>query len=196
MVDTTPQVLRMKGQETRKEKPKMKVNGYQLKEAIKRWEARKEPLLREFRNSFFRKASQTGRMPSEIEKDILKTENSICALQEAQAKYNLQITVSYFLFGEEQRMTLMSAVKMIGGVGRMEGLWKAESSKEEDPYDSQRLHYGATNAQYEWPKRTMLIKDIVETAANKNAQLTALRAGIAEANSKELNLDIDSSLFQ
>lgn len=174
----------------------MKVTGYQLKEAIKRWEARKKPLLREFRNSFFRKPSQSGRLPLEIEKDIALVETSIASLQESQAKYNLAITVSYFLFGEEKRMSLMNAVKTIGGIGRMEGLWKAESSKEEDPYDNQRLHYGATNTQYEWPKRTMLIKDIVETAAQKNAELTALRAGIAEANSKEFNLDIDSSLFQ
>lgn len=174
----------------------MKVNGYKLKEAIKRWENRKAPLLREFQSSFFRKPSQKGRSPEDISKDILNVEEAIASLQEAQAKYNLNTTVSYFLFGEEKRLSLLSAVKLIGGIGRVEGLWKAESSKDEDPYDNQKLHYGQTNTQYEWPQRTMPLKDVIEKANQQNVYVTALRSGIAEANSKELDIDIKPELFQ
>lgn len=176
----------------------MKVNGNTLREAIHRWEMRREALIRQFNPSFFAKpsaiAAKNATQPETVAKDYIRCEEAIAKLQAIQAKYNVDTTVSFEVEGKQHRMSLSEAVKRIGGAGRLENLWRQASLQAEDQYETQRMMYSDKNM--EWPVRTMAIKDIVDRATSASLFTGALRGAIAVGNTREMDFDINPELFK
>jgi hypothetical protein len=115
----------------------MKTTGYKLQAAIR--EAQEARTLNESRWA-------NGQMawPADVEKttdpskfieEILLSEQKIARLQTAQAQYNLTVKVKVHC----KEMLLHEAVKLVGGAGRVEALWKTAAKGDADTY-----RYGAS----------------------------------------------------
>src|SRR5690606_25645250 len=61
--------------------------------------------------------------PDEILSEFIEAEDAIAKLQTEQLKYNLAVNVK--INGSD--VTLAEAIKKIGGIGRIEKIWKAAS---------------------------------------------------------------------
>jgi hypothetical protein len=165
----------------------MKVNGHQLREAIKRWEMKRETVLRGFDKSFFRKKSEeTKKSPIEIAAEFKKCEFIIAKLQAAQTRYNIETTVEFVEDSSLMKISLCEAVKRIGGYGRLESMWRKASLQEEDPNEDMKMRY-SESTKIEWPVRVTSIETAVAEATQINLVCGSLRGAIAQGNTREMD---------
>jgi hypothetical protein len=176
----------------------MKVNGVTLREALKRWEMRREAAVRRFNSSFFAKpsdiAAKRSTNPDEVMREFQRCEQAIADLQEVQARYNLSTTVAFQHGGKSVTMSLTKAVKLIGGAGRAENMWRAQTATADDPFENQKMAYGDKNV--EWQVRQLPLNDVVDRAANAATFAGALRGAIAIGNTREMDADVNPALFE
>jgi hypothetical protein len=176
----------------------MNINGVTIREALKRWEMRREAAVRRFNSSFFAKpsdiAAKKATNPDEIMKEFERCEDAVATLQAVQARYNLETSVSFQFNGKNVRMSLTEAVKRVGGAGRAENMWRAQTVTPEDPFENQRYAYGDKNVEFQI--RQMDLKMVVERAANASSFAGALRGAIASGNTREMDVDVNPALFE
>lgn len=170
----------------------MKVNGYLIREAIKRYELRRDTSAKMFSESLHKFADETKATPDEVVAKYRAAEDAVAALQVAQARYNLLIQVNVL----DKKMTLMEAVKRIGGAGRLEKMWRDAVSPKSDRYSYRDDMERDITKERAIPTMS---QDEREEKANKAASRAgAFRAAIAAGNGIEVDadqIDLDSSLL-
>jgi len=153
----------------------MKVNGYQLREAMKRWQTRKEIAAKKFPESLRKFADEDKKPPMEVLAEFKAAENAIATLQTAQQWYNLQVEVT-------QGMTLALAVKRLGGASRAEKILKdALGIKTRDAFDYLE---GRTSRDRdsEYAERTITDDELRNELEAATSETSELREAIATAN--------------
>lgn len=170
----------------------MKATGWALKEAIKQQELRRDTAHRSFAGTLKCFADESKQSPDSVVKQFLEAEQAIAKLQVAQARYNLMVTVT---LGSEQ-ITLCEAVKRIGGLGRAEKMWRTATGSKPDRYGG----YGNDDVRDPTQIRAQSTISVSDAAARASAQAKEagrLRAAIATANSRELEIEsLEGSLFE
>ena len=171
----------------------MKTNGYQIREAIKRWELRRETASTQFAESLFAfpEERESRETPDDLMNVFLKAEQSIGQLQTAQTRYNLEVKVRSTSFD----MTLCEAVKRIGGAGRAEKMWRtATSDKGRDRYQSREMSRSKDEI---YAVRVLSVKETMKRAGDAAVFAGSLRAAIAEGNTRIIDIEgLDSKLFE
>lgn len=170
----------------------MKVTGYQLREAIRRHE-----LTRDTAANLFKKTQHVfeGDNPKGHPRDVMKSfvgaEEAVVALQEAQQKYNLHVSVDV----QGNKMSLCSAVKRLGGAGRTEKMWREAVCEKQDRYDSR---YNLERQEGTIFAQRVLSYDEAIDAANKAAGFAgALRAAVALGNATVIDVEgLDEALLK
>ncbi len=174
----------------------MKVTGYQLREAIKQHELRRDTASREFADSLKKFPGEEKDAPTQVVDRFLESEKAIAQLQVAQMRYNLAITVELPVFtGFTSKIPLAEAIKRVGGEGRVEKMWRTATNPK-----AERYSYG--NDDERDPTRVRAVQTIatgemvkLATVAGKRAG--SLRAAIATANAREVEIeDLTSALFE
>lgn len=164
----------------------MKTTGYKLQAAIREQQERRT--LNESRWA-------NGQMawPADVEKvpnpatfiaEILDSERKIARLQTAQAEYNLTVKVKV----QGQEMTLHEAVKLVGGAGRVEALWKT-SAKGGDATD---YRYGGSVRDKDSIVAVRLVSQetATEEAAKAAKYARALREAIQAGNAQLIEVNL------
>lgn len=166
----------------------MKVSGYQLREAIKAQAARRDFAASQFTDVLKAFPDEHKPAPGDVGAELLKAEEAVAKLQVAQMRYNLQV----YLPGGE--LTLAQAIKMIGGVGRAEKLWRAAAAPKKDRYS---LHNEDSRAKDTLVAAPTVSRETAHELATKLARHAAtLRQGIAVANATVIDvIDLDASLL-
>jgi len=170
----------------------MKITGFLLREAIRRWELRRDTAANQFEDSLSHFPGEEKQAPDEISELFLEAEIRVAKLQAAQSRYNLEVRVA--VMGEG--MTLCEAVKRLGGAGRMDKMWRVAAGggkKERYAYRDDTRQAGEIRA-----SRTIAVKDAMSRANKASAFAGALRAAVAKGNGTEYTateLNIDPSLF-
>jgi hypothetical protein len=162
----------------------MKVTGYQLREAIKRWELRRDTASSQFNESLFVFEAEKKDSPDVLMEIFVQADRAVAQLQTAQNEYNLKITVSGpgFLGG----MTLCEAIKRVGGAGRSEKMWRvATSDKGRDRYQSRET---SRSKDQEYARRVLSVKETMKRASDAAVFAGNLRAAIAEGNTNTLDI--------
>lgn len=171
----------------------MKVTGYLIREAIKRHELRRDTSAKTFPEVLHSFVGDNKHTPDEIIARFRASEDAVAALQVAQARYNLIIEITAL----DQKMTLMEAVKRIGGAGRLEKMWRDSVIPKSDRY-SYRDESMERDTTKVYAKPTMT-QDEREDRANKAAsRASAIRAAIAAGNATEVDAEaigLDPKLF-
>lgn len=168
----------------------MKITGYKIQHKLKQLEQLKEVAAQQFNDNIMQFESQDDKGDlRDLFASYTSLEKKISQLQTAQCQYNMNVTVN--VLGEN--MSLLNAVKLVGGAGRAEKMWKdvvkgtrsvrsmySESSRSKDQ---------------EYAKRSVSIKEAVEFAQQATKVASALREAIQVGNASEIEIDLDEVLF-
>jgi hypothetical protein len=168
----------------------MKITGYKLQHKLKELEQLKEVFAQQFNDNIMQFESQNEKLElPEVFGDYTAVEKRISKLQAAQCAYNMAVKVN--VLGDS--MSLLEAVKLIGGAGRSEKMWK-------DVVKGNRSrHHGygeqTRDKTSEYAVRSVTIGDSVKFAQQAAKIAGALREAIQTGNANEIELDLDETLF-
>jgi hypothetical protein len=169
----------------------MQVTGYALREAIRRQQLRRDTIAAQFSDTLYVFEGEEKQSPDEVAAALMKAERTVAALQRAQDEYNLHVKVTGKLIGE---MTLCTAVKLVGGTGRLEKMWRTAAVPKQDCYDTERMVRNKDDVR---ARSTMNVRDLTDRAAKAASYAGALRAAIAEANSTKIEIEgLDGGFFE
>lgn len=178
----------------------MQVTGYALREALRKWQLKRETAAAQFADSLFEFPTARGKKPTPdaIAEKVDRAERAIAALQTAQSVYNHKVWVAWKSPDGEQTVRLTSAIKLIGAFGRIEKLWRVAATGKKDKYahyrsdDPGRLKEGELLAE-----RTISPEDAAARVETYAAQLGVLRQAVAIGNASALDIeDLDGSLLE
>ena len=173
----------------------VKVTGYLLREAVRRWMQRAEMAKKVFKGSVWCFPGET--------KDLIKAGNSnfeageaVAILQAAQQQYNQLVTLPAGFAVRGKPMSLAVAVKLIGHAGSCEKEWRMVVTDE-----SGRDRHTLRNPERERSKENeYAAKSVTDEVALKEAEkagnfAASLRAAIAVANNTAVEMELDPQLF-
>ena len=167
-----------------------KVNGYALREAIKQWTLKRDTAAAQFNGSLKAFPDEDKESPVDVADAFAQAEIAIASLQTAQMRYN--IAVMHDLDGQEKSLAIM--IKSVGGIARLEKMWRSAATPKEDRYgraDSVR-EAGQVHA-----ASTINSKVALARAVHYGKLASKLRKTIAIANSTEFEIeDLDASLLE
>lgn len=168
----------------------MKVNGFQLREAIKRHELRRNTSWKQFSELLFQFDSDDLVDVTKIAERFHLADEAVAKLQTARDRFNLTVTARV----HGQKMTLSEMVKRVGGAGRFEKMWRdAAGSTGRDRYSySERTR----SKDQETAKRIISVDECLKRAHRAAKFAGELRNSIAVANTTEIDMDLDLSLFE
>lgn len=169
----------------------MNITGYKIQHKLKELEQLKEVASQQFNDNIMQFESQNEKIElPEVFAKYTSLEKKIARLQAAQCLYNLSVNVN--VLGET--MTLLEAVKLIGGAGRSEKMWK-------DVVKGNRTRHHMYTEQtrskdQEYAVRSVSISDSVGFAQQATKIAGALREAIQVGNATAIELDLDETLFE
>lgn len=171
----------------------MKTTGFQLMYRLRELQDVRDVAGAQFAESLYVFDSEGGTrvLPTELARTFAEAEHKIAALQVAQARYNLAVTVEV----EGRSMTLHEAVKLVGGANRLAKMWKDAAKK------GTREHYGygepTRSREHEYARRTVGVEECLEHAAQTARWASALRQAVQLGNAVEVELnDLDAALLE
>lgn len=169
----------------------MKTTGYDLREAIKQHELRRDTAARAFNGSLKAFPNEEKESPEAVIHAFTAAELAITTLQTAQMRYNLAVTIT----ANGKTMPLALAIKIVGGIARVEKMWRSAAGPKED-------RYGYNNDDVRDPSQIRAVATIQAGATLKLAsaaakQSSALRKAIAVGNATEVEIEsLDATLFE
>lgn len=168
----------------------MKVSGYQLREALRRWRDRRDIYSRTFADSVWQFEGEQSGNPVEIAQEYEKADRAIAALESAQQEFNQRVTVQL----SDGLFRLSIAVKRIGGAGRLTKMWRiASTSTGTDRYSYRENRRSKDD---EFTSRAVAQPVAMQKADEAAVYASRLRAGIAVANGTVLDIEsIDPTLL-
>jgi hypothetical protein len=171
--------------------PQREVTGYDIREAINRWRLRKQVMERQFRDAIYAFKGQEKPKPDEAAKEFTKADRYIALLEDLRQNFNQQVKVRITnLTGEDEEMTLSVAVKLFGGSGRLEKLWRDSCHEPEERYG--RYDRQVTrSAGDEHAERRISVKDTIQKADEAARYASQLRTAISVANGNRIAIPRD-----
>ncbi len=171
----------------------MKVNGYKIQQALREAEQIRVVLTRRFQDSrhYFPGPGVEPPNLSVLMKDVIDVEARICMLQSVQTLYNTRVVVK--VASAPGVNSLLIAVKAVGGLGRVEKLWRETAAPKQDRYDSYRDN---TRKQDDIVRQdSMKPERALEHAKAASRRASDIREAIAVANATEVDMDVDPGIF-
>ena len=167
----------------------MKVTGYKLQHAIRELSHARDIAAMQFDNSLKAFPDEEKPHPEAAMRAFLDAEGTMARLQVVQGDYNLRVKVQVL----SQRMPLSEAVKLVGGAGRAEKMWRgaAGTKKERYSYDRDERAEGTIVA-----TRTISVETAAAEAKKAAKWASALREAIQVGNATEVEFDVDVTLFE
>lgn len=160
----------------------MKVTGYKIREAITRQKLRRETASSQFADSLHVFPGEEKRTPDQLATDIELAEMRIARLQVAQDAYNAQAGIALH-------------IKTIGGLERLEKLWRSAAVKKKDRFSFSRDNPLLRDEKQVQAKVVVRPEQAALRVESFNHQIAELRAAIGVANGKEIEIDLDPSVF-
>lgn len=163
----------------------MKVNGYRLQHALRELEHSREVAAQQFNDNILQFASASDNLSlPDVFARFTRLENQIARVQTAQTQYNLSVQVT--VLGET--MPLLQAVKLVGGAGRAEKMWRdTVKGKKNDRYSYGNTDQRSKDAEY--AVRSVSVDEAMKHAQHAARIASALREAIQVGNATEIELD-------
>jgi hypothetical protein len=168
----------------------MQVNGYMIREAIKQWETRRDALQAQFPDTLTKFPDDPTPSPKDVASQLLEAEANLAKIQQAQAQYNAAVKIPF----KGTPIPLGQAVKMLGGLARLEKLWKdASHAPKRNPWDTDSKGPRDPNLIHAVRQVSYLEAADLAVAAGKDSG--NLKVEVASANATAIELDLDSALL-
>ena len=162
----------------------MKVNGYQIREAIKRWLLQRDTLAKQFNENLYAFEDEQKPSPLEVMRQFDKADRSMARLEEVQQLYNQHVRCD--VQGESE--TLALCVKLVGGAGRRSKMWRDAGPGKPDRY-SYRDERRERSRDTDYANRQVSVDECVSYATEAAKYASALRNAIAKGNCAEVECD-------
>lgn len=160
----------------------MKITGHTLQQAIREKKALLEVLNTQLSESLKQFEGEEKGDPLALSAQVLNTERTLVKLQCAQDIYNEHVVGQCM----DETVSLGFAIKLVGGIGRMEKFWRNAAAPKRDRY-SYRGDERSKDTEYAKPQVTA--EQALEEHKNYSKIASALRAFIAQANTTEVDGD-------
>lgn len=160
----------------------MQVTGYQLKTAIQRWELRRDAAAAQFPTTLAKFKEQTKESPLTVTDSFLKAERAVAALQTAQGRYNLAVEITV----DGEKTSLAEGVKRVGGLGRIEKMWRVAAAPKPDRYG----YDGSRSKENEYEVPTVTPAEALAMAEKLARRKALLTQAIAEANAAKAEVGV------
>jgi hypothetical protein len=171
----------------------MKITGYAIREALRRWQLRRDTAESQFTGTLLRFEDEKKPSPQEIIKLTLEAETAIARLQLLQTRYNLAVTIS--VDGIGSHLTLLECIKRFGGLGRVEKLWRVASTEKSDRYAF--ADRSVRDKDQIVAQRAISYEDAARQTIESGRTLGKLREAVAVGNAREMEFeDFDAALFE
>lgn len=171
----------------------MKVNGYILRQAISRWELKRDTAMSRFSSSLTRFPDEQKAHPDTLAEIVTLADEAIAKLMHALTLYNLAIVVR-LVNGAE--MTLYEAVHRLPATGRVGKAWREAIAGKRDRYG---VPSDLTRQADEIRAERVITDEHAMTRANKVAAYASdLRAAIGVGNATPVpaeSIKLDPSLL-
>lgn len=172
----------------------MKVTGYRIQHALRELEAARELAHQQFTENVMQFDSQEDKLElPEVFGRFTTLERKIAQLQIQQATYNLGVQVQV---GSET-MSLHEAVKLVGGAGRAEKMWKDVVKGNKSSSSRYNFTPETRSKDQEYAKRSISVADALGHAKLAARMASSLRQAIQVGNATEVDLPgLDPSLLE
>lgn len=167
----------------------MQVNGVQIKEAMSQWRLEKDTAAKQFNQSLFAFDGEEKVPVGELGERFHKADRNLALLEELQQLYNLNTTVRV---GSET-MTLSLAVKLVGGAGRLEKMWRSAAT--DDGLDRYSSRQTSRNRDEEFATRQISVDDCWSKSRQSTKHASQLRAAISTGNVENI-ITIGEGLYE
>jgi hypothetical protein len=172
----------------------MKINGYKLRESLKRWQTRRDTVSSQFNGSLKKFEGDDKLTPGDVMDRFLQAEAEISKLQTEQMRYNLEVKVSVpTLAGGQKTITLAEAIKCVGGLGRAEKMWRSASTEVTDRFGYR--DEDTREADKVYARRTISLEEAGKLSTDVGRVAGAFREAIASGNAFEIESDLPQSSF-
>lgn len=167
----------------------MKVTGYKFQHALRELAHTRDIAAGQFDSSLKFFPGDAKPDPKAVMAKYLDAEAKIARLQTGQAHYNLKVRVKVL----DTTMTLSEAVKLVGGAGRAEKMWRSVAAPKKDRYgyDRDERTEGTIVAQ-----RTMTPDEAGDLAKQAARWASALREAIQVGNATDVEIELEPGLFE
>lgn len=162
----------------------MKIDGFTLQQAVREAKAERDQASKRFTPALKKFPGEEKPDPRELAEAFIAAEIRLARLQSAQTLFNLTARVQV----QGETMSLLEAIKLVGGAGRLEAMWRSAATPETNRYsmneDTRQKDTIVAEAQVSFDEAGELRRK-----AGKRA--SALRAAIQKGNAQEIDLDVD-----
>jgi len=166
----------------------MKLNGYRIKNAIQSHCHQREVLGNQFKKSLKKFPDEDKPKPTAIMQHYRTCEETIAHLQQLQTVYNNTVKVNF----EGGTVPLAFLIKAVGGMGRTEKMWRTATPKPNRYYDEPDERKNDTT----YAVDQMTAEELLEYSRAAARRSANAREQIALGNATEIEMDVDSRLFE
>lgn len=173
----------------------LSVNGYKIRESLRRAIQRRQVTSGTFESTLYAFDGEDKPKPKQVAVAFQKADEEIAKLQELQQAYNQYVKIGGQGSGLKE-MTLALAVKLVGGAGRMEKMWRDVAFEKRDGYGYDR-HEKTRSKDEIYAKRQVSQEDAMKESEIAASYAGDLRAAIAKGNTTEMQIspDVEKELF-
>lgn len=169
----------------------MKVTGYKLQHTLRELTHQRDIAAGQFTESLYAFVDDDKPNPVKLMETYRDCEDKIAKLQTAQQRYNLAVGVE--VLGE--KMTLSQAIKLVGGAGRAEKMWR--SCAKGTGTDRYSYRNNTRSKDEEQAKRQVSVEDAMLYARKAAKFASALRMAIQVGNATEVEIEgLEPSTFE
>lgn len=168
------------------------INGYRIREALKQWHNRRQIASTQYNTSLYYFEGEDHLPLVQVVKNFRLADENYAKLQELQQWYNARVMVeTKNADGKPVMMSLSYAVKVLGGAGRIEKMWRDACSDKQDRYGSSYGRDRERDKDKEYAKRSVSIPEATNLVEAASRYSMFLRSEIARANNTSVNIGDD-----
>tara|TARA_Y100000034_G_scaffold84193_1_gene100806 strand:- start:412 stop:942 length:531 start_codon:yes stop_codon:yes gene_type:complete len=160
----------------------MKINGYQIRESIKRWLVQRDTFANQFRENLYAFEGEDKPSPRKVMESFDRADRSVARLEEIQQLYNQVVKCGV----QDEQVTLALCVKLVGGAGRRAKMWRDAGPGKKDRY-SYRDEGRERNKDTTYAARQVSVDDAVLYSTEASKYASALRNAIAKGNCEQID---------
>lgn len=170
----------------------MKVTGYMIREALRRWTTKQQIAAKVFPESVFAFEGESEH-PTKLDHDFWLASTYVAALQALQQKYNMAVTITVKGLREEVKLSLSEAIKLLAFASQRSKMWRVAA--ESNGRDRHMFRELTRDKDKEVAKRQVSVKECMDKTEEVDRFYASLRGSIASANATEVELDVDTGVF-
>lgn len=171
----------------------MRVTGYALREAIRKWQLRRDTSAAQFPETLVAFPGEVKPTPTGVSEAFLAAEMALTRLQTAQTQYNLTVRVDV----DGDNVPLLQAIREMGALGRIEKAWRGAATGKKDKYSLYRANDPNRRKVDEvFAERVIPQDEAVQMVSRFAAEIGKRREAIATANATAVEIDLDAKLFE